>query len=63
MEATGATSGFVGSIDLSRDFTEMSSRLHISGEGAVLVLGTVLGTETPPSAPHDAAITATTSRT
>ena len=30
------TSGVVGSIDLSRDFTEMSSRLHISGEGAVL---------------------------
>ena len=38
MEATGATSGFVGSIDLSRDFTEMSSRLHISGEGAVLTI-------------------------
>ena len=38
MQATGATSGFVGSIDLSRDFTEMSSRLHISGEGAVLTL-------------------------
>jgi hypothetical protein len=32
------TSGVVGSIDLSRDFTEMSSRLHISGEGAVLSL-------------------------
>ena len=27
------TSGVVGSIDLSRDFTEMSSRLHISGGG------------------------------
>ena len=38
MQATGATAGFVGSIDLSRDFTEMSSRLHISGEGAVLTL-------------------------
>ena len=38
MQATGATSGFVGSIDLSRDFTEMSSRLHVSGEGAVLTL-------------------------
>ena len=32
------TSGVVGSIDLSRDFTEMSSRLHISGEGAILSL-------------------------
>ena len=32
------TSGVVGSIDLSREFTEMSSRLHISGEGAVLTL-------------------------
>ena len=29
------TSGTVGSIDLPADFTEMSSRLHISGEGAV----------------------------
>ena len=38
MQATGATSGFVGGIDLSRDFTEMSSRLHVSGEGAVLTL-------------------------
>ena len=38
MQATGATSGFVGSIDLSRDFTEMSSRLHVSGEGSVLTL-------------------------
>jgi hypothetical protein len=38
MAATGATSGFVGSIDLSRDFTEMSARLHISGEGAVLTI-------------------------
>ena len=35
---TITTSGVVGSIDLSRDFTEMSSRLHISGEGAVLTL-------------------------
>lgn len=33
---TGGTAGIVGSIDMSRDFTEMSSRLHISGEGAVL---------------------------
>ena len=38
MKATGGTSGVVGSIDLSRDFTEMSSRLHISGEGAVLTI-------------------------
>ena len=38
MQATGATSGFVGSIDLSRDFTEMSSRLHVSGESSVLTL-------------------------
>ncbi len=36
MRMSGATSGFVGSIDLARDFTEMSTRLHISGEGAVL---------------------------
>ena len=28
----------VGSIDLSRDFTEMSSQLHITGEGAVLTI-------------------------
>ncbi len=35
---TITTSGVVGSIDLSRDFTEMSSRLHISGEGAVLTI-------------------------
>ena len=32
------TSGTVGSIDLSRDFTEMSSQLHITGEGAVLTI-------------------------
>ena len=38
MSATGATAGVVGSIDLARDFTEMSSRLHISGEGAVLTI-------------------------
>ena len=38
MRATGATAGFIGGIDLSRDFTEMSSRLHISGEGAVLTI-------------------------
>ena len=37
-EATGGTAGVVGSIDLARDFTEMSSRLHISGEGAVLTI-------------------------
>jgi hypothetical protein len=37
-QATGGTAGVVGSIDLSRDFTEMSSRLHISGEGAVLTI-------------------------
>ena len=35
---SGGTAGFVGSIDLARDFTEMSSRLHISGEGAVLTM-------------------------
>ena len=28
----------MGSIDLTADFTEMSSRLHISGEGAVLTI-------------------------
>lgn len=38
MMATGGTAGVVGSIDLARDFTEMSSRLHISGEGAVLTI-------------------------
>ena len=38
MAATGATAGFGGGIDLSRNFTEMSSRLHISGEGAVLTI-------------------------
>ncbi|MCY4655305.1 MAG: ferritin-like domain-containing protein, partial [Gammaproteobacteria bacterium] len=38
MRSTGSTAGFVGGIDLSRDFTEMSSRLHISGEGAVLTI-------------------------
>lgn len=38
MGATGSTAGVVGSIDLARDFTEMSSRLHISGEGAVLTI-------------------------
>lgn len=36
MQRTGAASGVVGSIDMSRDFTEMSSRLHVAGEGAVL---------------------------
>ncbi|MFQ5934068.1 MAG: ferritin-like domain-containing protein [Dehalococcoidia bacterium] len=34
----GGTDGIPGGIDLSRDFTEMSSRLHISGEGIVLTL-------------------------
>jgi hypothetical protein len=38
MRMSGATSGFIGSIDLARDFTEMSTRLHISGEGAVLTM-------------------------
>jgi hypothetical protein len=38
MSRTGGTAGVVGSIDMSRDFTEMSSRLHISGEGAVLTI-------------------------
>ena len=32
------TSGIVGGIDMSRDFTEMSARLHISGEGGVLTI-------------------------
>jgi len=36
--AGDGTAGVVGSIDLARDFTEMSSRLHISGEGAVLTI-------------------------
>ena len=30
--------GFVGNIDSARDFTEMSARLHISGEGLVLTI-------------------------
>ncbi|MCH8200109.1 MAG: hypothetical protein IIA54_08615, partial [Chloroflexi bacterium] len=30
--------GFAGSIDNARDFTEMSARLHISGEGLVLTI-------------------------
>ncbi len=38
MLTSGGTAGVVGSIDLARDFTEMSSRLHISGEGAVLTI-------------------------
>lgn len=38
MQRTGGTSGVVGSIDMSRDFTEMSARLHVSGEGAVLTI-------------------------
>lgn len=38
MQTSGGTAGVVGSIDLARDFTEMSSRLHISGEGAVLTI-------------------------
>ncbi len=38
MEATGATAGFVGGIDLSRDFTEMSTKLHLGGEGSVLTI-------------------------
>ena len=38
MGATGATAGFVGGIDLARDFTEMSARLHVGGEGAVLTM-------------------------
>ena len=38
MQTSGGTAGVVGSIDLARDFTEMSSRLHISGEGAVLTM-------------------------
>ena len=38
MQATGGTSGIVGSIDLANDFNEMSARLHLSGEGAVLTI-------------------------
>jgi hypothetical protein len=30
--------GFAGNIDSARDFTEMSARLHISGEGLVLTI-------------------------
>ena len=38
MQATGGTPGIVGSIDLANDFNEMSARLHLSGEGAVLTI-------------------------
>jgi len=39
MRRTGNIQGVVGgNIDSSRDFTEMSARLHISGEGSVLTL-------------------------
>lgn len=34
----GSATVFVGNIDNARDFTEMSARLHISGEGAVLTI-------------------------
>lgn len=34
----GGTDGIPGGIDMARDFTEMSARLHISGEGLVLTL-------------------------
>ncbi len=36
--ALGGASVFAGNIDSARDFTEMSARLHISGEGAVLTI-------------------------
>ena len=36
--SVATTSGIVGGIDMSRDFTEMSARLHISGEGGVLTM-------------------------
>ena len=38
MQCTGGTAGIVGSIDLANDFNEMSARLHLSGEGAVLTM-------------------------
>ncbi len=39
MRRSGAVQGVVGgNIDSARDFTEMSARLHISGEGSVLTL-------------------------
>jgi hypothetical protein len=38
MRTASASSVAGGGIDSARDFTEMSSRLHISGEGAVLTL-------------------------
>ena len=38
MERTAGAGGIVGGIDLARDFNEMSARLHLSGEGAVLTL-------------------------
>jgi hypothetical protein len=38
LQATGGTPGVVGTIDLANDFNEMSSRLHLSGEGAVLTI-------------------------
>jgi hypothetical protein len=39
MRRTGNIQGVVGgNIDSARDFTEMSARLHISGEGSVLTL-------------------------
>ncbi|MEJ2131595.1 MAG: hypothetical protein P8Y95_08265 [Gammaproteobacteria bacterium] len=38
MQRLGGTAGVVGSIDMAADFNEMSSRLHLSGEGAVLTI-------------------------
>jgi hypothetical protein len=38
MQRVGGTAGVVGSIDMAQDFNEMSSRLHIAGEGAVLTM-------------------------
>jgi len=37
-QARGAQAVFAGNIDSARDFSEMSARLHISGEGLVLTI-------------------------
>lgn len=38
MQRLGGTAGVVGSIDMAQDFNEMSAKLHLSGEGAVLTI-------------------------
>ena len=38
MQRTAMAGGIVGGIDLAQDFNEMSCRLHLSGEGAVLTM-------------------------